>query len=305
MNIIKKNPSDVDFLEKPTQKKLKNIFLADCHTMNERPNKAARVLSCGTYLEFTVSEKSKKLTSANFCKARLCPMCNWRLSQKRFSNLSAVTELAKSNKYQLLFLTLTAKNVKSTELKAEIRKFFDSWKNLTKDCSKFKKSVHGWFRALEVTYNKDTDTYHPHLHIILAVKSTYFNANYYINQEEWTNIWKNYLKIDYSPVVHIQKAYIKKGKNSSSAEVEASKYTVKDSDYLIENNLVLSAQIVDVLDSALKRVRIIAFGGVLKKYYQELQLSEENYNDEKIAEDIESVVLKYRWNFGMSKYLPI
>lgn len=304
MNITIKAPELQDFLTKPTQKKLRNEFLAECHRMNENDKKALRAKSCGSYLEFAITSTEKKLKSANFCKARLCPMCNWRLSQKRFGNLSAVTDFAKTNKYQLLFLTLTAKNVSSSELKNEVKSYFDAWRNLTRYSSEFNKAVHGWFRALEVTYNKDNDTYHPHLHIVLAVKSTYFKTSgYYITQEKWAQMWAHYLNIDYVPVVHIQNVYA--NKNGSSAEKEASKYTVKDTDYLIENNLILSAKVVQVLDDALRRVRLIAYGGILKKYYSEMKLNEDNYTDdlENIDQEISYVIKKYRWNFGLSKYL--
>jgi plasmid rolling circle replication initiator protein Rep len=136
------------------------------------------------------------------------------------------------------------------------------------------------------------------------VKSTYFNANYYINQKKWAEIWQHYLAVDYVPIVHIQKVYTKKG---SSAESEASKYTVKDTDYLIENDLTLSSKVVQVLDDSLRRVRLIAYGGTLKKYYQELQLNEEKLTDdlENITEDIAYIIEKYRWNFGTKLYQKI
>jgi plasmid rolling circle replication initiator protein Rep len=302
-NITKKAPQIQDFLQKPTQKKLRNEFLADCHDLNDNYKKAVKARNCGSFIEMREYLDHSELHNANFCKGRLCPMCNWRLSQKRFSNLSAVTELAKSNKYQLLFLTLTSKNVIGENLKAEIKNIFTAWRNLSDKNPNFKKSIHGWFRALEVTYNQDTDTYHPHLHVILAVKSTYSKPGYYINQQSWSELWQRYLKIDYLPIVHIQKAYTKK--NQKSAEIEASKYTVKDTDYLIENNIKLSAQVVKILDSALRAVRIIAYGGILKRYYQDLQLQEENLTDDldNITEELAYIIKKYRWNFGLSKYL--
>jgi len=305
MNNTTELSSNVEFLEKPTQKKLRNEFLANCHDINDNYSKAVRARTCGTYLEMRIFPDNKaELHSANFCKARLCPYCNWRLSIKRFANLSAVTELAKSNKYQLLFLTLTAKNVAGNDLHNEIKRYFNAWRNLTRYSEDFNKSVHGWFRALEVTYNKDDDTYHPHLHIVLAVKSTYFKTSgYYITQKKWSELWAHYLDVDYSPMVHICKTFTKK--NNSSPEKEASKYTVKDTDYLIDNDLKLSAKVVQVLDDALRRVRLIAYGGILKKYYSAMKLNEENLTDdlENITEELAYIIKKYRWNFGLSKYL--
>jgi plasmid rolling circle replication initiator protein Rep len=106
--------------------------------------------------------------------------------------------------------------------------------------------------------------------------------------------------------VHIQKTYSKK---NSSPEQEASKYTVKDSDYLIQNNLKLSAKVVDVLDSALRSVRLIAYGGILKKIYNSLKLDEIKLTDdeqlENMTEYLAYVIKKYSWNFGFKFYKQI
>ena len=302
MNNTTKN---LNVLDKTTQKKLKNEFLAECHDLNDSYKKAVKARNCGSYIEMReYNDEHLELHNANFCKARLCPMCNWRLSIKRFLNLSAVTDVAKSDGFELLFLTLTAKNIPGESLKAEIKHYFDAWKYLATKNPLFKKSIHGWFRALEVTYNEEDDTYHPHLHIVLAVKSTYFkHSSYYITQKKWAELWANALKIDYAPIVHIQKTYSKK---NSSPEQEVSKYTVKDSDYLRNGDLKLSAKIVDVLDSALRGVRLIAYGGVFKKIYQLLDLDETKLTDDeqlaKITEDLAYVIKKYSWDFGFQFY---
>jgi plasmid rolling circle replication initiator protein Rep len=304
MNNTTKN---LNVLDKTTQKKLKNEFLAECHDFNDNYKKSVKARNCGSYIEMReYNDEHLELHNANFCKARLCPMCNWRLSKKRFSNLSAVTDVAKSEKYELLFLTLTAKNVSGDMLKSEIKHYFVAWKYLATMNPLFKKSIHGWFRALEVTYNQEDDTYHPHLHIVLAVKSTYFKPTHYINQKKWAELWRNALKIDYDPIVHIQKTYSKK---NSSPEQEASKYTVKDSDYLIQGDLKLSAKVVQVLDSALRSVRLIAYGGILKKIYNSLKLDEIKLTDdeqlENMTEYLAYVIKKYSWNFGFKFYKQI
>ena len=39
----------------------------------------------------------------------------------------------------------------------------------------------GYMRAIEVTYNQQEDTYHPHIHCIFAVKAQYFTKGYIKN----------------------------------------------------------------------------------------------------------------------------
>lgn len=294
-----------DFLQKPTDKKVKNILLSKIHQINDNQSKSSRAFNCGNYLEFTVScENERKLTNANFCKARLCPMCNWRLSQKRFSNLSTVIEqLYQEGNYQLLFLTLTVKNCDGKDLRQEIKKMLGSWKYLATKNPIFKKSIHGWFRALEVTYNQKENTYHPHFHVVLAVKSYYFTTDYYITQDDWVQMWQSSLKVNYIPVVHICKEYKNKNRQSESTLIsEASKYATKDTDYIIPSDMKLSANIVEVLDSALRSVRLIAYGGILKTIHEKLKLDDSNYEDKITDKDLNNTIEHYKWHIGYGKY---
>ena len=303
----KKTTTDKKYLIKPTDKKLKTILLSKIHKINNHESKAKRAFSCGNFMEFYVyPNNERKLKFANFCKARLCPMCNWRLSAKRFSNLSRViNELKRIDNYQLLFLTLTVKNCSGDALHQEIKKQLRAWSYLTDNNSMFKKSIKGWFRALEVTPNTERDDYHPHLHIVLAVKPHYFKTGYYIPQQTWTDIWQSVLKLDYKPIVHICKEYRSKKRNGESTLIsEASKYATKDTDYIIPKDLNLSAKIVEVLDRALRSVRLIAYGGILKEIKEKLKLDEVNYADSIINKDLNSIIERYRWNIGLGKFQP-
>jgi plasmid rolling circle replication initiator protein Rep len=296
----------VDFLEKPTAKKIKSSYLADLFfsifkdtSFDMYYKKSLLVRNCGTFLEFKTNPTNGKtvLSSANFCKSRLCPMCNWRLSLKRFANLSEVMEQAKQQKFQFLFLTLTVQNSKGEDLKKTISAMLKSFNSLTK--YKDFGIIKGYFRAVEVTYNRTTNEFHPHIHVILAIKNTYFNSKYYISQEKWAQLWQQALSVDYMPIVDIRKAYTKKGKQS--AEAEASKYTVKDSDYLINDDTELAKNVLTVYDSALKGARLVAYGGVLKEIAKQLELEEDNLTDD-ITDELLYILKKYRWNIGLNKY---
>lgn len=61
-------------------------------------NKYYRVLDCSTFLEFRLTTVNDlKLTNANFCKVRLCPMCSWRRSLKIFGQVSKVMDYVEEN----------------------------------------------------------------------------------------------------------------------------------------------------------------------------------------------------------------
>ena len=55
--------------------------------------------------------RGKRLHGANFCRNRLCPMCNWRRSLKMYSQVSQITDkILTTRKSRFIFVTLTVKN---------------------------------------------------------------------------------------------------------------------------------------------------------------------------------------------------
>jgi plasmid rolling circle replication initiator protein Rep len=262
--------------------------------------------------------QEKKLHNANFCKVRLCPMCAWRRSLKIFGQVSQVMNIAKgetSNKF--IFVTLTQRNVKGEELKEEIDRLYKAYNNLMRR-KKIKLMSLGWFRALEVTYNSVSNTYHPHFHVVIMVKSFYEkNKNLYISQAELTEMWKQSLKIDYTPIVHMESVKIKKGKTIETAVAEIAKYTVKESDLIIKDadgvfDLEQTDENIRILDDALAFRRLTAFGGQLKEIHNLLKLDDaENgdlINTDQVDienNELEYVIEKYFWHVGFSNYVKI
>jgi plasmid rolling circle replication initiator protein Rep len=278
--------------------------------------KSYRVAECGTYLEFKkFPSNEKKLAKANFCKVRLCPMCSWRRSRKIYGQVSQVMDYAlKDKEYRFLFLTLTCKNVDGERLSETIDNLFHAYKKMS-ERKQFKKSVKGWFRGLEVTHNldeasKDYDTYHPHFHVILMVNKSYFNdRKQYIKQEDWTNLWKDCLGVDYTPIVNVKAFKTANKAQTSKSVAESAKYTVKDNDYLITDNEELTDNAVMILDSALAGRRLIAFGGELRKIHRLLNLDDAENGDlihtdnEELREDLNYVIERYQWHIGYHQYI--
>ena len=305
-----KNGKEIDW----KGKKLKNLELAESYKRLGL-KKAYRVKECGTLLSFKkIEEDLKKLFKANFCKDRLCPMCSWRRSMKVFGQVSKVMDRALEDKeYRFLFLTLTVKNCTGEELSREIDKMFKSFELLFKR-KEVKNIVIGYFRGLEVTHNldknsKDYDTYHPHFHIILMVNKSYFTQSVqYISQKKWTELWKDCLKADYTPIVNV-KAFKTACKEQTRKSIcEVAKYTVKDNDYLVED-IEMTDNTVSILNNALKGRRLIAFGKKFRKIHKELNLDDAEKGDlintdvdDTIRQDVEEIIENYKWNFGFKQY---
>lgn len=295
------------------EKKMATQDLFESYQRLKNP-KAYRVAQCGTYLEFKrLSDNSMKLHSANFCKVRLCPMCAWRRSLKIFAQVSQVMNVvAEDERKKFIFITLTCRNVEGDELSIQITNLFESYQRLIKRKA-FKEISHGWFRALEITHNIETNQYHPHFHVILAVDKKYFtDEKKYLSHDKWVDLWKKSMRVDYNPIVDVRR--VKQEGKIGKAIAEVAKYTVKESDFIIKNekneiDKQATDETVKTLDKALKNRRLVGFGDEFRQIQKQLQLDNMEDGDlvltseNEIREDLSYVIEKYFWHVGYRKYI--
>ncbi len=296
------------------ERKKSTLDLADSYK-RIGSNKYYRVLDCSTFLEFRLAvDNSLKLSNANFCKVRLCPMCSWRRSLKIFGQVSRVMDHVEENyNYKYIFLTLTVKNCYGEDLRDTLDLMTKAFNKMNQRKA-FKQAIKGYFRSLEITYNKDENTYHPHFHMILAVNDSYFkDTRIYLTQNDWTELWKSCLKVDYIPVVDVRKIKENKDKDFGKVVAETAKYTVKAEDFLIRDergNIQenLTDEVVEILDNALHRKRLTSFGFIFKEIHKELNLDDSedgdltNTDNEELREDLTNIILRYQWNIGIKNY---
>ena len=310
-------------------KKKRSVLTAEHFEVAGLHSKAERMKDCATQLVFKYTEETLKLYQAWFCKVRLCPMCNWRRSLKiAYHNKRVVETVNERENVRWLFLTLTVKNTDADNLPETISDMFKAFNSMTRRKT-FKTSIKGYFRALEVTRNRDSQsesfgTYHPHFHVLLCVPASYFKKKeFYITHEEWTSLWKKAMKLDYTPIVNIKKVkpkekldeletYEKDLKNAireQNAILEVSKYPVKDTD-VIQGNKVTEENVETVLalDNALAYKRLIGYGGLLKEIHKELNLGDAEDGDlvnisenDEVANGTFNVIA--RWHIGLKNYV--
>lgn len=218
-----------------------------------------RIDDCGTFLEF-LSDKdfeNYKLNSGNFCGNRFCPHCSFNKSKKDAVMLSSILKaISDKFNYSFLMLTLTAPNVKDFELESELKSFYNANRKLFQR-KNVKLINQGYIRKFEITYNSIRDDYHPHYHILIAVKKSYFNSRYYISRNNWLNLWKSCKKDNSITQVDIRKL---DSNNINKSILELTKYVAKDTDYLINE------RVFKVFYDNLKGKRYLSFNGIFKKY---------------------------------------
>ena len=254
-------------------------------------SKADRLSACGStlcfnrYYDATTDKSTLKATHLESCRVRLCPLCTWRRSLKIGSHVRKILEAmqAENKGYSYILLTLTIRNPKGEDLSERITDMMRAW-NDYKGLKPFKKAVRGWYRALEITHNVDKkspsfDTYHPHFHVILAVDDKkYFEGDEYIRQSWYLKAWQQAMQDPEIKKVDVRKIRPKPGYEDGGvmgAVCETTKYTTEPEDYVLPWNWELSCDTVKILDHALTRRRLVAFGGVMKDWHHRLNLDDE------------------------------
>ena len=317
------NGLQVELDGKFAPKKVVSVVLADIYkTLSgtgyyELPislnGRAERVRDCGTWLVFAVSASDgdrARLSHANFCRDRLCPMCNWRRSLKTFSQISRVMDHLEPQGYRYVFLTLTVRNCAGDQLRDTITSMLDGWHRLSDRRGLMRGKgapILGAIRTLEVTYNISARTYHPHLHVVLAVRPGYFGGQCYVSQARWCQYWRDACGLDYTPVCYVETVKAREGddvegRSFGSAVAEISKYAVKSTDWYLR----VGAERVEVvrwLLHGLSGRRLVSMSGVFGAARRQLALDDLDegnliHIDESIRPDVAYCMVTYRWGGG-------
>lgn len=301
-------------------KKNQSTVLSEAYSRLGYEKKSIRVFDCGGFLGFNAD---RQLIQANFCRDRLCPMCNWRKSLKYFAQLSKVMDYLQLHpdvygEYEFLFLTLTIRNCHGLDLPGVIDAMQKGYFNFIHQYKPIVRAFKGTFRSFEITRNREDPflEWHPHYHVIVAVPKGYASTDskIYLTTEQLSEYWGKAVGLNYDPIVFIEKIKPKWDFENSRFDfgksiAETAKYAVKGSDYLSDQDD--SSEIdssVDTLLTALHDRRLTSFTGVLRKVRQDLKLEDveksqlldiDDLNAEDLRDDLKQVVFHYRWNFGV------
>ena len=263
-----------------------------------------KIKQCGNYLEFALKENQitkenkKKLAGANFCKNRFCPMCSWRRIRNITGQLKdAFSVIQEKQKVATLFLTLTVSNPDVKDLKSTIAKMNKSFNEMTRTKA-FNNAVLGYFKSIEILGDKTPKGQaHPHFHILLVVKESYFKKSDYINQKEFLQMWRDATRNQNITQVDVRRI---KSKNENfsdidSAIIETVKYSVKHSDLCKRTN-----EDFYYLYTQTKNLRFISAGGILKDHLNLIKIDEDLINLKRENELlwIEICRLIYTWQNG-------
>lgn len=273
-------------------KKKLNESVVDWLFQEGETHKAYQVCDCANHIGITNINDVAHIVKADFCRNRICNVCSWRRQSKFISQMFPVLEKI-GNSYEYLFATLTIKNVEYKNLSSAIDELLHAYDKFLKR-RKIKRSWVGKIRGLEVTYNKNTQTFHPHIHIFVAVHKEYFsNPDLYISQNELSEYWRECISADYKPICNIEKVT-----ETRAGAVETLKYSFKTS----ADGTALKGYYY-----ALKNRRLVSFSGVFAEMRKLFKQSDfENILTDDVApankEKILYTLYKFDATGGIYKY---
>ena len=258
--------------------------------------KYERLEQCSTYLEFRREKSTRKykLINTNLCRVRLCPLCAYKRSLSVYHNTADIIKYIneKYSRSKYLFLTLTIKNVSGSELSNAIDTLTRGWQNMSKQ-QRIKNVVLGTVRSIEITYNKRSNTYHPHLHVLIHTTNEIYCGRNYISQAEIADRWRSAAGIDYQPVVDVRRL-----RHNSGREVaEIAKYSVKPLQWD-----KCAESVIITLDEVLHKRHLLSLSGTMREAKRALKIADIEDKKEWIGNFDEGDKILFFYHFAKNKY---
>ena len=193
-----------------------------------------------------ILQEGKTLTS-RYCNQRWCLTCNRIRTAKIINGYKKEIDLFEEPQ----FVTLTSLNVKGYNLRGEIESMNKTMSKISNNLKRRHNVKLKALRKYECTYNKVTNEYHPHFHLILEGKD---NANILVNE------WLKHNKTSKSAGQDIQEA-------DSGTMTELCKYFTKivgkESDY--------NPKALDIMFKASKGKRTFQPMGIKKDVCEDIE----------------------------------
>lgn len=148
---------------------------------------AEEIRECGKFWNTYVcpSDGEREYALVKPCKKRLCPWCSKMRQKKAYALYSEPLRAVKEPK----MLVLTVRNVPLSELQWSLKKLGEHLSTMWKKV--LKKRVKGAVVAIEVTFNPEQKTWHPHAHLL--IDGPYLEQAWVVN--EWRKITKGWGEI--------------------------------------------------------------------------------------------------------------
>lgn len=327
MNIISNRDAAVNTSawakhKKLNEKVVKHMKLA-AYKYRELQNRVFRMSECSKKLIYEYVDNVYKFAGASLCRDRLCPVCAWRLSIKRTAEMiETIKKLSiEYPNTKAIHVVLTVRNCTLHELRDVLRQITQGFTRLKKK-TLWKDYILGYMRSVEITFNAESETYHPHIHCIAIVKDNYSRQ---ISVGDWADMWRDAARLNYNPVIWATHAYSETTNNidimqhvydieksnedkqaaARNAIIEAVKYAVKPSAI----DAIAAAGDIAEFAAAIRGIRMLSCGGIIKTIRAQLGYTIKDEPSEQMPDctinpndAIERYYVVYEWCVNQGQY---
>ncbi len=203
-----------------------------------------------------------------YCRDRHCPICQGQRSKRWVAILREAIPrlLADNSSLRAVFLTLTIRNCPIEQLRETLIEISRGFSRMTRRKDWPAKA---WIKAVEITRGQDGSA-HPHLHVVIFLDSKYFRGRDYIKHEQWREMWRDCLRVDYLPMVNVQAIKPRKDDNKGIGNCEeVIQYTVKYG--FKESELVEDIEWFDEFHKQVHATKAISIGGDLRQHVRQVK----------------------------------
>ena len=194
----------------------------------------------------------------NCCRHRLCPICQVRRSRKlAHQAIDAAQWLAAEGRLdgvRLGLITLTQRNVPGDMLPGMIDSMLNALTRMRHQRA-VRRYLVGSARNIEITYNQQAGTYHPHVHLIVMLAPG--APDDMLTSAYWRSLWGDLMALGYDPICDAREL-----RDRDKAVCEVSKYVCKALEILEGLSDDLLPQVVAALNAALTGRRLVAYTGI-------------------------------------------
>ena len=263
--------------------------------------RAGRVYPCSDRIEEQRYDNGDATHRSWFlCGDRLCPQCARVRSVRLAVNALGVQRAyykAHPDAPKPIHVVLTQRNCLPCELKGEIGRMLDALRLITHRRRDIKRLLAGMARSIEVTYNAESRTYHPHVHLIVLPKSE-DAAQALLSDSWWRQVWQDCMRLDYVPMCDAKECY------SDGAMAEVTKYITKMMPIYSLESSDLRYAVLSCIDDAIRDRRVIAYYGEWRKLRAALKQDD---NLEPVEDEEHTVVHRelLEWAGLEAGYVPV
>jgi len=188
---------------------------------------------------------------SSLCRKRWCTEC-CRIKTAELTNAykKPILDLG-----ALYFVTLTTPNVTANNLRKEIKRMIKAFQLIKNNIRKTYKIKINGIRKIEITYNKELNTYHPHFHLIQD------NAH---ASDLVMDLWLNQFPKAKSVAQDVRKI----DTNNEQSFIELFKYATKET---TKNGEQYSGEVLNNIYTSIQGLRIYQSYGTIRKVKEPIE----------------------------------